>query len=75
MSRNVSRMWERGVASLGVVTDVRDHAGGDEGFTDPFAEKIRNERAAQRQGEGDFYLPGELCVATVLDPVNRVPQR
>ena len=64
-----------GVAPLGVVADVRDHPSRDEGFTDPFAEKFAMNGRAQRQGEGDFHLPCKLSVATVLDPVNRVPQR
>ena len=64
-----------GVAPLGVVADVRDHAGRDEGFTDPLAQKFAMNGRAQRQGEGDLYLAGKLSVATVLDPVNRAPQR
>ena len=64
-----------GIAFLRVVADVRDHAGGDEHFSDPLAEKFAMNRGAQSKGKRDFYLPCQLSVATVLDPIDGVPQR
>ena len=64
-----------GIASLRVVADVRDHAGGDEHFSNPLAEKLAMNRGAQRKGKRDLHFPGELSVATVLDPIDGVPQR
>ena len=64
-----------GIAFLCVVADVRDHAGGDEHFSDPLAEKLAMNWRAQRQGKRNFHFPRQLSVATVLDPIDGVPQR